>query len=643
MSVFASISVEGVAIGIAIAAVAFAAGLVIRGAELDGAAWRGRLAPLGLLALTVTAIVVIAAGDVLHSDDRAQLLAALALVGLVFLSWAAGPTQRVAKTDLTLEQPGEEVVIEKGQWVPAAIKDEDGVEGLCVEKWVAKEEFELDGETVPEDAELAPDTAARDEAKPHVRVERTATRRITFTAKTTTTIREGQPVSSDIASERPDDVSQRIVFAPGRLVVGKDGRWSTSKLTALLWTAAVAWFLLALLLGTQLLDVDLDGDATFSNLDLPDSYYLLLGGPFAAALLAKTFTTTKVESGSVVKLEKPADTNPISGLQEVLSNDANRNDLVDSQYFLFNLIALGYFLIKAVGGLKAGFPVIPEVLFGLTSAAALTYTAKKGLERDVPLVLSVTPSSVRVGEVVMIYGRNLTPGGGAPDVKIGGRPATTEIVASGDENDRIQATVPDLPAGAADLVVTAGGVPTDPRPLTIQATTITTVAPEPIPVRSGQRIVITGANFGAAEPDVTLGGKPLIVSSFSPTTIVAEVGAGTYYPISGGSAVLEVRAGAEVAARDTKAEALIITDVDPKTVKAEPASRLVVTGRGFASFDGLTATLGGRRLDVIGTTDTQLVLRPHAEVTYPEGARRLVVSVPGTEYEASATVTVKKE
>jgi IPT/TIG domain-containing protein len=641
MSAFASVSVEDIAIGVAIAAVFFAAGWVVRGARPDATAWRGRVPPLVLLALTVTAIAVIAIGDVLQSDDRAQLISALALLGLVFLSWAAGPTQHVATSDLTLEEPGEEIVIEKGQWVPAAIKDHKGVKDRYDEKWFVKEEFELDGETVRKDKELAPATAARDEAKDHVRVERTATRRINYRDITTTTIREGQPVSQEIAEKNPDDVSQHIVFAPGRLVVGKDGRWSTSKLTALLWTAAIAWFLVALVLGTQLLDVDLD-DGTFSDLDLPDSYYLLLGGPFAAALLAKTFTTTKVESGSVVKLEKPADTNPISGLQEVLSNDANRNDLVDSQYFLFNLIALGYFLIKAVGGLKAGFPVIPEVLFGLTSAAALTYTAKKGLERDVPLVLSVTPTTVRVGEAVTIYGRNLTPGGGAPDVKIGGRPATSEIVASGDENDRVKATVPDLPAGTVELVVTAGGVPTDARQLTVQTTTITTVAPEPIPVRAGQRIVITGT-FGTAEPDVTLGGKPLIVASFSPTTIVAEIAAGTYYPTSGGSAVLEVRAGAEVAARDTKAEALAISDVDPKTIKTDPPARIVVTGRGFASFERLKATLGGGRLDVIGKTDTQLVLRPYADVAYPAGDQRLVISVPDTEYEASADVTVKND
>jgi hypothetical protein len=75
--------------------------------------------------------------------------------------------------------------------------------------------------------------------------------------------------------------------------------------------------------------------------------------------------------------------------------------------------------------------------------------------------------------------------------------------------------------------------------------------------------------------------------------------------------------------------------------KTAPGTRLVVTGRGFASFQGLTSTLAGVELNEISKTDTQLVLELEAGQSYPEGEQPLVVGVPGTSYEDRAKLTLE--
>lgn len=124
-----------------------------------------------------------------------------------------------------------------------------------------------------------------------------------------------------------------------RLVVGEDGRWSTSKLQVVLWTYVVVFILLTLLYFTELLQLPLTGEAgtdadkvkgvQFSELELPDAYYILLGGPFAAAILAKAFTQSKSESGTLVKTEATGALGPVQGLGQIISDDKGRTDILD--------------------------------------------------------------------------------------------------------------------------------------------------------------------------------------------------------------------------------------------------------------------------------------------------------------------------
>jgi len=140
----------------------------------------------------------------------------------------------------------------------------------------------------------------------------------------------------------------------GALYVGKDGRWSTSKLQALLWTYAVLFGLASLIVAAWLGDDT--GWTKQEKLGLQEEYLILLGGPFAAAVLSKAITTQKAKDGTLPKSEAQETATVGEGLSQVISDDTGDTDLVDTQYFLFNLLALAYFLGSFTFNLDQGFP-----------------------------------------------------------------------------------------------------------------------------------------------------------------------------------------------------------------------------------------------------------------------------------------------
>jgi hypothetical protein len=121
-----------------------------------------------------------------------------------------------------------------------------------------------------------------------------------------------------------------------KLLVGADNRWSTSKFQALIWTYVVVFGLLALMFAKwmgnsngwdALLDMETDAWSV---------YLVLLGGPFAALVLAKLTTSTKADNGTINKTTAPMSTlDPVTGLGQVLGDDAGSPDLGDTQYFVF--------------------------------------------------------------------------------------------------------------------------------------------------------------------------------------------------------------------------------------------------------------------------------------------------------------------
>jgi hypothetical protein len=195
------------------------------------------------------------------------------------------------------------------------------------------------------------------------------------------------------------------------LVIGTDGRASTSKIQAVLWTYGILYTLLYMVvLGRTLLQtrdtrgVGQYGDAfaDFLNAGFRPEYVALLGLPIAGAIAAKGIVTGKVVSQEVLKAPSSAQPGVGRGLAEAVSNDAGQTDMVDFQYFGFNLIALLYFFISfaTTSALdpSRGLPVIPPTLLALSGVSTTAYLFKKQLESGAaPVVTSVSPMRIVLG------------------------------------------------------------------------------------------------------------------------------------------------------------------------------------------------------------------------------------------------------
>jgi hypothetical protein len=169
-----------------------------------------------------------------------------------------------------------------------------------------------------------------------------------------------------------------VWWQPARtLVAGVDGRWSTSKTAVALWTTAVLWAFTATLIH--------EGGSGLSSAanGLNDQYFAVLGIPVAAAVAAKGITLRNIEKSAAIKKKKtPAEPepNPVAGFAQLFSNDDGNADLLDAQYFVFNLLLLAFFVVVFLGNETAGLPQLPSNLVALTGIGSAGYLAKKTQE-----------------------------------------------------------------------------------------------------------------------------------------------------------------------------------------------------------------------------------------------------------------------
>lgn len=183
-------------------------------------------------------------------------------------------------------------------------------------------------------------------------------------------------------------------------ILGKDNRVSTSKVQVVIWTYAIAGALMSLIAATWV-----GPDTGFDKLTDPDfnfeDYLVLLGGPFAAAVLARAIVGSQVANGETAK--PPGE----PSASQVFTNDAGDANLVDCQYLLFNLVALAYFLGAFLESPAGGLPDIPTVLFVLTGASAAGYVSNKAIASGKPSVTSVVPAKGQPDTEIEIFGAAL--------------------------------------------------------------------------------------------------------------------------------------------------------------------------------------------------------------------------------------------
>jgi hypothetical protein len=197
------------------------------------------------------------------------------------------------------------------------------------------------------------------------------------------------------------------------LVIGADGRVSTSQTVVWVWTCV---FASALVIMTSLVAFGplTSGEAFQTGSDW-DAYLLLLGGPFASAVIAKGIVSHQTQQDPTSKSGTPAasatanamsaTTQAAPSAADIVSGDSNGPSLVDVQYTIFSLVAILYFVGVFIANLdkfEAGtvnassapwLPQIPSALLGLTSLAALTYVGNKAVQNQgLSVVFSPNPA-----------------------------------------------------------------------------------------------------------------------------------------------------------------------------------------------------------------------------------------------------------
>lgn len=263
-----------------------------------------------------------------------------------------------------------------------------------------------------------------------------------------------------------------------QLLVGADGRLSTSTFQGWLWTLVLAWAFVFFGLQVALLRAS-PAHLLPAGAPLDANYLLLMGGPFAALVTAKGITAAKVAGGTLQKA-------PATGASpaDLVTDDRGRVDFIDTQYLVFNLVAVVVFFALLVADPTA-LPRLPNELVILTSASALTYIGGKAVTRSAPVITAVLPAAAAraggghlvQGTPVVLRGSGFTPNGADDPLRRVTVAFGTVQVAVAPPQDAIAGATPATQtlSDTAITVTMPAGVVTGAGPEVVQVT-VTTLA-----------------------------------------------------------------------------------------------------------------------------------------------------------------------
>ena len=222
-------------------------------------------------------------------------------------------------------------------------------------------------------------------------------------------------------------VGYRLVtgsFAVWRVAIGADGRPSTSKLQAFLWTVVVMFAYLSIVVARAQQGVI----APVSN--LPGNVLLAMGLSFATAIGATAITANQVSSGKIDK--PPSDVGP-QGLSAIFTNDAGRPDLGKLQLMAWTVVALGIFLAQTVRevhditvSLTNVVPTIPDIddaLLVLTGLGQGAYLGGKLVTTTTARVTGTEPAQGPLQTRITIKGTGFGPSQSGNQVTLNGVPS----------------------------------------------------------------------------------------------------------------------------------------------------------------------------------------------------------------------------
>ena len=253
-----------------------------------------------------------------------------------------------------------------------------------------------------------------------------------------------------------------------------------------------------------------------------------------------------------------------------------------------------------------------------------------------PTIANVSPATAAPGAPVTISGTNFGATQGASTVKFGGTSATATAWSA----TSITATVPNMAAAPANIVVSVGGTDSNPWAFAVNCPAsgpcINSASPSTgIP---GTPIVITGANFGATQGTSTVrfGGTSATPTAWSATSITVAVP-----NMAAAPAIIVVSVGGTDSnpwafAVNCPASGPCINSASPSTGPA--ATSVAIAGANFGATQGTSTVKFG------GTSATPTAWSANS-ITVPvpkvaAGQVNVVVSVGGTDSNAAAFTAI---
>lgn len=398
----------------------------------------------------------------------------------------------------------------------------------------------------------------------------------------------------------------------GGLLNGLDNRWSTSKVSIVLWTAAIVWAFVTLLLRYG-------GSAAPSS--VPAAYLALLGIPSAGALGAKAITS---QGGGKSALVTPTN-NPLAGAAQVFTDDTGSVDLLDSQYFLFNLVLLGYFVasfwhIGEPVGTKIMLPTLPGSLLALAGVSTVTYLGKKQLADATSEVAGGASLTVSAASDVALPGGGTVTLASAGDVVV--YPGVAYTSQTGGSMTTVKSGHAEL-GSDGHLSLAAGAIVTGSPGAVIEAVSAATamVTPGSRAVnQDGSAAADAGAAGLALPPGATVALAPngeLVLTSDGATLALAQ-GASVKYLGAGSATVEDDALTATISAGATLGQNRVGHAVFPNGGSYIPSDGGVVKQAAPGERVSLRVAVGAAPAESYTLVDTtEVTLDPNTTITFP--------------------------
>jgi hypothetical protein len=223
-----------------------------------------------------------------------------------------------------------------------------------------------------------------------------------------------------------------------QLVIGADGRASSSKFQILIWTCVILFAYVAVF----------SADPTKSISGIPGNVLTALGLSIVTATAAKGITTSLVESGSVIKQKNPG----AAKLREFFEDDNGKLDLGKSQMLAWTGIAVLVYIYRLYAAIKTGsfvvdgsatLPDIDSTLMVLMGLGQGAYLGTKLTTTNTPKITGLSVGAGKKGDKLTIFGSSFTDSKEGNLITFDGKPLQVNPAETEWKDAQISLTIPD--------------------------------------------------------------------------------------------------------------------------------------------------------------------------------------------------------